>query len=106
MKQIYSILYTISLFHPKCRMGIVTQTGFPERFVRKEVDFLQQQGLIFATTKGVEITEEGKSIISDLHQFVRELMGLTTLEHRLEDLLLVDKVIVVGGNSRSEEQHV
>jgi|SRR5690625_3863146 len=99
MQQRYSILYTISLFHPIGRRGIVTQTGFPERFVRKEVDFLQQQGLIFATTKGVEITEEGKSIISDLHQFVRELMGLTTLEHKLEDLMLVDKVIVVGGNS-------
>src|SRR5690625_6395046 len=65
MQQRYSILYTISLFHPIGRRGIVTQTGFPERFVRKEVDFLQQQGLIFATTKGVEITEEGKSIIRD-----------------------------------------
>lgn len=99
MQQRYSILYTISLFHPIGRRGIVTQTALPERLVRNEIDFLQQHGFIVMTTKGVEITREGKSIITDLHQFIRELIGLTTLERELEERMLVDKVIVVAGDS-------
>lgn len=102
MQQRYSILYTISLFNPVGRRGIVTQTGLPERFVRKEIDFLQQQGLITTSTKGVEITGDGKSIITDLHRFIRELTGLTTLERKLEEMMLVDKVIVVSGDSDTD----
>lgn len=103
MQQRYSILYTISLFNPIGRRGIVTHTGLPERYVRKEIDFLQQQGLIVTTTKGVEITVDGENIIQELHQFIRELIGLAALERKLEEMMLVDKVIVVAGDS--DEEH-
>src|SRR5699024_6567756 len=99
MQQRYSILYTISLFNPIGRRGIVTQTALPERQVRKEIDFLHQHGFIVATTKGVEITADGKSIITDLHHFIRELIGLTELERQLEERMLVNQVIVVAGDS-------
>lgn len=102
MQQRYSILYAISLFYPIGRRGIVTQTALPERLVRKEIDFLHQHGFIVTTTKGVEITREGKSIISELHEFIRELIGLTSLERELEDRMLVDKVIIVAGDSDRE----
>src|SRR5690625_1003206 len=105
MQQRYSILYTISLFNPVGRRGIVTHTGLPERYVRKEIDFLQQQGLIVTTTKGVEITVDGENIIQELHQFIRELIGLTALERKLEEMMLVDKVIIGVGDS-AEEQYV
>src|SRR5690625_1148534 len=103
MQQRYSILYTISLFNPIGRRGIVTHTGLPERYVRKEIDFLQQQGLIVTTTKGVEITVDGENIIQELHQFIRELIGLAALERKLEEMMLVDKVIIVAGDS--DEDH-
>ena|SRR5690625_1758453 len=103
MQRRYSVLYTVSLFNPVGRRGIVTQTGLPERYVRKEIDILQQQGLVITTTKGVEITVDGQHIIQDLHQFIRELTGLTALERTLEEMMLVDKVIVVAGDS--DEDH-
>lgn len=103
MQRRYSILYTVSLFNPVGRRGIVTQTGLPERYVRKAIEILQQQGLIITTTKGVEITVDGQHIIQDLHQFIRELTGLTALERTLEEMMLVDKVIVVAGDS--DEDH-
>lgn len=102
MQQRYSILYTVFLFNPIGRRGIVTETRLPERFVRKEIEFLQQQGFIYTTTKGVEITEDGKSIITELQSFIRESLGLTTLERQLEEMMLVDKVIVVSGDSDTE----
>ena len=102
MQQRYSILYTIYLFNPIGRRGIVTETKLPERLVRKEIDFLQHQGFISTTTKGVEMTEDGKSIITDLQSLIRESLGLTMLERQLEEVMLVDKVIVVSGDSDSE----
>lgn len=102
MQQRYSILYTVLLFNPIGRRGIITRTGLPERFVRNEISLLQQEGFIHVGTKGVEITEEGKSIVTALQPFIHELKGLTFLEEKLEGKMLVDKVVVVAGNSETD----
>lgn len=98
----YTILYTIYLFETIGRRGIVDHTKMPERYVRNEMEHLQEQGLIQVTTKGMVITEEGKSIIEQLHAFIRELSGLTTLEAKLEQMMDVEKVIIVAGDSDKE----
>lgn len=102
MRKRYLILYTISLFEPIGRRSIVENTKLPERYIRKEVELLHQQGLIDVTTKGMLITEEGKAIITDLHQFTRELAGLTSLENELKEKTSIDHVIVVPGDSDEE----
>lgn len=103
MQQRYELLYTISLYEPVGRRGVVEQTGFAERYVRNEINYLQQLQLIESTTKGVTITEKGKEVLTDLLDFQNELTGINTLARKLEDKLQVKKVIVVRGNTDENE---
>lgn len=48
------------------------------------------------------ITEEGMNIISQLHEFIRELSGVVTLEEALREMTGMDQVIVIAGNSDEE----
>lgn len=103
MQRRYELLFTISLFGPIGRRGIVEQTGFAERYVRNEIDHLQSLQLIESTTKGVVVTEQGKDVLRDLLEFQNELTGISTLEKQLQQILQVKKVIVVPGNSDENE---
>lgn len=98
MHKRYHVLYTVFLFHPIGRRGIVDQTDMPERFIRNEITVLQEQGMIQATTKGMVVTEEGKHMIEALREFIHELTGLTELENALQQKLGIGKVIVVAGD--------
>lgn len=99
MRTRYTVLYTIELFEPIGRRGIVEHTDLPERYVRNEVSLLEEQGLIKVTTKGMFVTEEGKNVIDDLYEFFRELTGLGHLEDRIKEKTSVNEVIVVAGDS-------
>jgi len=103
MQKRFTILYTISLFEPIGRRGIVEQTGFTERFIRNEIDLLQNQNLVQMTTKGMLITEIGKDIITNLHEFNRELSGISKLEIQLKKKFDIQKVIVVPGDCDHHE---
>lgn len=103
MQKRYSLLYTISLFQPIGRRGLIEQTQFQERFVRNETELLKKQGLVDMTTKGMYITHSGEAILKDLSMFNRELLGVSTLEHELQELIKDTKVIVVPGDSDRSE---
>jgi|SRR5690625_1740205 len=103
MQKRYTILYTISLFQPIGRRGIVEQTGFTERFIRNEIELLHNQGLVNMTTKGMFITEVGNDIINNLHPFNRELSGISYLEEQLMKKIGIKKVIVVPGDCDQHE---
>lgn len=102
MQSRYTVLYTIFLFQPIGRRGIVEHTNMPERYIRNEITLLQTQGLIDVTTKGMHITKEGKNIIDRLHEFIRELTGISSLEKDLQKKTHMKKVIIVAGDS---DQH-
>src|SRR5690625_7167442 len=72
MQKRFTILYTISLFEPIGRRGIVEQTGFTERFIRNEIDLLQNQNLVQMTTKGMVITQIGKDFSVNLNAITHE----------------------------------
>jgi central glycolytic genes regulator len=99
MQQRYRILYTIYLFQPIGRRGIIEQTNLPERLIRNETLLLQNQGLMEVSTKGMVITEDGEHIIESLSSFIRELTGLTTTEKELQMKTGISKVILVAGDS-------
>ncbi|WP_077327973.1 sugar-binding transcriptional regulator [Virgibacillus siamensis] len=99
MQRRYSILQHIELLQPIGRRSLADNTEYTERFVRGEVDFLQEQGLIHVTAKGMQITKAGKLVIDHLSEFMREAMGLSVLEKQLKDRLQVKEVIIVPGNS-------
>lgn len=99
MRKRYTVLYTISIFEPIGRRGLIDHTEYPERFIRNETELLKQQDLIRMTAKGMYITETGKTILHDLYDFNRELLGIATLEKELKQIVGANKVIVVPGDS-------
>ncbi|MFC4557463.1 sugar-binding transcriptional regulator [Virgibacillus kekensis] len=103
MQQRYVILQSIDLLQPIGRRGLADNTGITERIVRGEVDFLHDQGLIDVTSKGMQITKEGKLVIEQLADFMHEAMGLSVLERQLKEKLQLNAIMVVPGNSDSHD---
>ncbi|SHF85642.1 sugar-binding transcriptional regulator [Ornithinibacillus halophilus] len=99
MQKRYAILHSVKNLQPIGRRGLAENTKLTERFVRGEIDFLNEQGLIDITTKGMLITNEGILILEQLTQFMNEIMGLNVLEKQLRETLQIKDVIVVPGNS-------
>lgn len=103
MQKRHTILYTISLYEPIGRRGIVEQTNYAERFIRNEIKLLEQFKLIETTTRGVLITELGKEVMNNLLPFTNELSGTTKLEEKLKDQFNIQKIIIVPGNCDENE---
>src|SRR5699024_8613235 len=99
MQKRYHILHLISLYEPIGRRLMIEQLRLPERFVRNELETLQQLGLVTSTTKGMMMTKEGKVTVHVLRDYIRELSGLTALEKKLQRKTAVEKVIIVAGDS-------
>ncbi|MFD1038821.1 sugar-binding transcriptional regulator [Virgibacillus byunsanensis] len=102
IQQRYVILNTLALFQPIGRRGLSERTNLTERNVRGEIDFLHAQGLVDVTTKGMHITKEGRLVIDQLADFMREITGLSVLEKQLQDKLHIENVMIVPGDS---DQH-
>ncbi|MFB4167900.1 sugar-binding transcriptional regulator [Virgibacillus sp. JSM 102003] len=99
MQQRYAVLQNIELLQPIGRRGLAENTSLTERNVRGEIDFLHEQSLIDITSKGMQITKEGKLVIKQLSDFMQEAMGLSVLERQLKDKLQISNIMVVPGNS-------
>lgn len=99
MQQRYTVLAHVDLFQPIGRRGLAEHTKLTERIVRSEVIFLQEQGLISITSKGMHMTNEGKLILDQLADFMGEITGLGVLEQQIRDKLQMEHVIIVPGNS-------
>ncbi|WP_010647505.1 sugar-binding transcriptional regulator [Oceanobacillus massiliensis] len=103
IKQRYTLLHNVDLYQPIGRRALAETAKLTERHVRGEIDFLQEQGLIQVTTRGMYITNEGKLILEQLADFIGEISGLHVLEQRIKETLHVDNVIIVPGNSDEDE---
>lgn len=99
MNERYSILQSVSLMQPIGRRALAENVNLTERQVRGEIDFLQNQGLIEVTSKGMYATQEGQHTLENLADFISELRGLNVLEEQLMAKLTLDQVIIVPGNS-------
>lgn len=99
MHRRYHILKYIQLMEPIGRRSLADNTELTERLIRGEIDFFQNQGFIEITAKGMHLTNEGRNVLLQLSDFMKELSGLSVLENRLKEKLNVDKVIIVSGNS-------
>lgn len=99
MDERYSILQSVRLMQPIGRRALAENVQLTERQVRSEVDFLQEQGLIEITSKGMYATQEGQHTLEKLADFVSELRGLNVLEEQLMVKLKLDNVFIVPGNS-------
>ncbi|WP_217588601.1 sugar-binding transcriptional regulator [Lentibacillus saliphilus] len=102
MQDRYMILRSIDLFQPIGRRALADQTNSTERAIRSEVRFLQDQGLIHVSPKGMRPTKEGHLVLEQLAPFMGELTRLNVLEERLQDILQLEECIIVPGNSDQE----
>ncbi|WP_343753778.1 sugar-binding domain-containing protein, partial [Lentibacillus halophilus] len=99
MQQRYVILQNIELLEPIGRRALAENTNDTERHIRGELDVLSKQGLVTVTSKGMQLTKEGKIVINQLASFMHEAMGLDTFEKQLEETLQLERVVIVPGNS-------
>lgn len=95
----YNILRSIYYNQPIGRRGLSQRLNIGERTIRTEVNILKEQGLLNIESMGMYLTEEGTKLIEDLKYIMRELKGISNLEERLKQLLSLEKIIIVPGNS-------
>ncbi|NLJ77998.1 MAG: sugar-binding transcriptional regulator [Tissierellia bacterium] len=98
MEMRYDILRSIYYNQPIGRRGLANDLNIGERTVRTEVNILKEQGLLNIESMGMYLTEDGKKVIEDLKDVIHRLKGISQLEDRLEELLGVDRAIIVPGD--------
>jgi len=99
MQQRYKLLYYIQLMQPVGRRALAENVELAERTVRSEVDFLNKQGSVEITSRGMHLTYEGQNILEQLAEFIKEVTGIKVLEKQLKDKLNLDYAVVVPGDS-------
>ncbi|MFZ5354707.1 MAG: sugar-binding transcriptional regulator [Bacillota bacterium] len=102
----YSILRTVEFNQPIGRRALAANLNKSERWVRSELDFLKDQGLIDIQPLGMTITDEGKSLIGKLREYIAELKGLKNLEQYIKDTLGIMDVVIVPGDADHEREAV
>lgn len=99
MKQRYHILQYLRLMGPIGRRNLATNLGLTERVLRKEVEFLQTQGLLDASVRGMTLTTEGIELLDDLEETMKQTSGLHDMEMTLQQKLQLSEVFIVPGDS-------
>lgn len=99
----YLILRTIAYNQPIGRRLLSDKLNIKERAIRDEVNLLKEQGLLNIEIMGMNITEDGRTILEKLEEFYIELKGILLLEKQLEKYLKVKRVIISPGNCKNNE---
>lgn len=95
----YVILRAISFYAPIGRRALAVDLDRPERAVRRELDKMQELGLLISSHSGMCLTKAGEKILVDLEKYIREIRGLADLEQDLQRKLKLKKVIIVPGDT-------
>lgn len=99
----YTVLQTVYFTQPIGRRALASGLQWPERMVRKEIDFLRDAGLVVADAGGMEVSEAGRRVLDGLKELIRDLHGLADLERQLASRLGLRHVIVVSGDSDTDD---
>jgi Transcriptional regulator, contains sigma factor-related N-terminal domain len=99
----HTVLQNVLFVQPIGRRALAAKLGWPERMVRKEIDFLRESGLLICDASGMEVSPAGVVILEELKEIIREFHGLTDLERELAQRLGLKRVLVVPGDSDADE---
>lgn len=99
MQTRYDILHYVRLMQPIGRRTLATSLGLTERVLRREVDFLKEQGLLEVATQGMSLTDEGRTVLRSMHSVMAELAGISDMAKALKEKLGVRDVVIVPGDS-------
>ncbi|PRZ16314.1 central glycolytic genes regulator [Laceyella sediminis] len=103
MQKRYDILRHIQLMQPVGRRSLTFELQTTERVLRAEVDFLRAQGLVAVGSAGMELTQEGIDLLSEMEPLMKELFGLNQLEAELKAFLGVKHVVIVPGDADASD---
>ncbi|MBI2914441.1 MAG: sugar-binding transcriptional regulator [Firmicutes bacterium] len=98
----YVILRNMYFGGPVGRRSLAARLDWPERMVRKEIEFLRQQGLIEPDASGMRIAGGGESVLSELEACIREFRNLSSVEKLLAARLGLEEAVLVPGDSDSD----
>lgn len=104
MEQRYIILEQVQTLQPIGRRTLAENANLTERQVRGEIHFLQQQGLIEVTKRGMFVTKKGTLLLEKLSKLMKVIKGLSVLEKKVGETLNINEVIVVSGNSDEDPE--
>lgn len=94
----YTILRNIYYNQPIGRRTLAEKAIMSERSVRKEMDFLQNRGLINISRAGAIISQSGIDFLSELDKYIREVKGIKILEEKVGKALGLKEVVIVPGH--------
>lgn len=96
----YQVLQAVEAKQPIGRRSLAELLGLTERILRKETDFLKEQGLLFFSAAGISISKEGEQLLAELNDLIADLLRLPDLEEELQRKLGLKKVVIVPGDSQ------
>lgn len=99
----YDILRQIQHAEPVGRRALASALEKGERVVRAQVEFLKNAGFVDFSPMGMTITLEGQLMLKDLSEYIKTLHGLTTLEEELSEKLGLNQVIIIPGDSDTDD---
>ncbi|MEH7125008.1 sugar-binding domain-containing protein [Bacillus sp. JJ1773] len=99
MQKRYQILHYIGLMEPVGRRSLAVSLNLTERVLRSEVEFLKDQSLLVSTSAGMSLTSDGKDLLNQLREVLRDITGIQAMEDKLHQTLNIQKIIIVPGDS-------
>lgn len=98
----YEILKIISVMQPIGRRALSNKLGISERSMRTEIEKLKEINLISIQSSGVELTDSGKKMLSEVQQTFYYIKNLSELELKLKEKLKLRRVLVVAGDAEKD----
>ena len=99
----YEILRQIHDNGPVGRHLLSMQTKLSENTVRKHIEKMEESSLLFSRPSGISLTTKGESLIEPLAPYFQKSPSLSDMEKKLRQILSMEKVIVVRGDSDGSE---
>ncbi|HEX6971324.1 MAG TPA: sugar-binding domain-containing protein [Limnochordia bacterium] len=99
----YQVLQHVFFHQPIGRRTLAARLGWPERLVRRELDFLREADLVLSKSGGMQVGPMGERVLEGLKAIIRDLHGLAAIEQALAEYLSLQQVIVVPGDADRDE---
>ena len=99
----YEILRQIALTQPVGRRLLAVQASLTERVVRSHVEAMEETGLVLVQPVGISLTKKGEAMMAPLSRYFMRRPSLAELERQLAEKLSMERVILVKGDSTSDE---
>ncbi|MHA6259939.1 sugar-binding transcriptional regulator [Sporosarcina sp. CAU 1771] len=103
LQERYRLLKLVKVAGPIGRRPLGEMANLTEREIRTMLDHLRAQGLINIAKNGASITFEGLQVLEALEPDMEDWLGRITIAKRLTNLLQIRSVLIVPGDSDSDE---